>query len=254
MTDLKQLVSELVAVRKRAATDLEAAPYQTRASLTNMVMEAREKLESLKVEYFKRVRTNTAALFLFGEPARVAAFAETAYEEGAFLTIQVDSLYQSIADKIEPSFGATREFGPTQLEGVIKELRDHCRNLGVRDMKMPQLQSLQVIGERLALVAYIRQLVQAAVGNDLLRIYVDRKVNERAEEQLFSGKTLPVALVGLDPDEVGALAPLFTNSMTIEAGTSSDGEVTKEYVLNQLSALRKKVKSKTSSTDTNHTN
>jgi hypothetical protein len=93
--------------------------------------------------------------------------------------------------------------------------------------------------------AYIRKLVQGVVGDDLLRMYVDQKINQVAIDTEFSGNILPVAVTGLDREETGALASLFTNSVSVEVGTSEDGEVNKEYVLNQLKSFKSKFKGKT---------
>jgi hypothetical protein len=249
MKDLKELVKELVVTQKRAATDLEAVPPQTRASMTSMVRASQEKLAGLKAEYFNRVRASSLGMFLFGEAPRVAAFTEIASTEAGVFLIQGDALYQRLADKIEPSFGHTREFGSSQLGMLIDELKlIERKELDIaRPWRMPEMKAIRAIKDRIELVSYIRQLVQSAVGDDLLRLYLNQKVNQAAYDVQFAGKLLPVAIVGLDPTEVSALTALFTNAITVEVGTSEDGEVTKDYVLNRLSAVRKTVKAKTTS-------
>jgi hypothetical protein len=248
MKDLKDLLKELVATKKRAGTDLEAVPYQTRASMTSMVQNAKEKLGSLEKDYFSRVRSNTLGMFLFGDAPRVVQFAEIAGAEAGVYLVQGDALYQRLADKIEPSLGNTREFGTTQLGFLIDELKlIQRKELGITRMQLPSLREAKAVKDRIELVAYIRKLVQGAVGDDLLRMSIDKRVNQLALDSEFTGKLLPVAVVGIDQLEVSALTPLFTNAVTVDVGTSDDGEVNKEYVLNQLSTFKKKIKSKTTS-------
>jgi hypothetical protein len=115
----------------------------------------------------------------------------------------------------------------------------------IRWMPMPKLQASMAVPDRDALVQYIRKLVRSALGDDLLRLVIDRRINELAIEQQFAGKIFPVAVVGLEADEIPSLVPIFSISSTVQVGdTPEDGDVNKEYVLNHLSALRKKVKNK----------
>jgi hypothetical protein len=244
MNDLKTIVQDLAANMKRAATDLEAIPYQTRPSITNMVREAQEKVEKLKTEYFRRVRSNTLGIFLFGDSERVEAFTKIAVEEAGVTTLNGAELYERLADKIEPSLNGQREFAATQVQGLAEGLRDLAKTLDIKFLATPRLSDIELVPTREDLVRYIRKLVQSAVSDDLLRIYIDKKINGAAVDSLFSGNAFPVAITGLDPEEVSALAPLFTNSSTVEVGTSEDGEVNKEYVLKQLTTFKKKVKTK----------
>lgn len=245
MKDLKSLVQELSETKKRAATDLEVVPYQTRSSLTNMVREAQDLLVQLREEYVRRVRANSICLFLFGEAERIKAFVTVAAEEAGVISVDAAPLYQRLAARVEGSLGANREFGPTQLQGLMEALRDTFADLGIRDMKMPGLRDLSVVLDHTAVVSQVRRLVRSAVDDELLRIYVDRKVNDAAVDQLFAGSTLPVAILGLETSEVASLVSLFSNSVSVEVGTSEDGEVDKEYVLKKLASFRKKFKSKT---------
>jgi hypothetical protein len=245
MNDMKKLVKELVETQALAKTDLEALPWQTRNSVTNMVREAQERLEKLKSEYQRQLRANTLGVFLLGSPTRVAQFLQIAAEEAGMNTIQGDKLYQDLADKIEGTLGASREFGPTQLGHLHLALSDLMKTQDIRWMPMPKLQASMAVPDRDALVQYVRKLVRSALGDDLLRLVIDRRINELAIEQQFAGKIFPVAVVGLEADEIPSLVPIFSISSTVQVGdTSEDGDVNKEYVLNHLSALRKKVKNK----------
>lgn len=241
MTDLKQLAKNLAQTQALAKTDLEVVPYQTRASITSMVRDAQERLEKLRTEYSARIRASSVGLFVFGEPVRVAAFTEIAAAEAGVILIQGDDLYQRLASRVAPTLGASHEFGPTQLGVLHLALSDLMKAMDIRRMEMPRLQELVATPDRVSLVAYIRKLVQASVGHELLRLVVDRAINDKALAEMFAGKVLPVAVVGLAPEEVSALAQLFTNSTSVSVGTSEDGEINEEYVLSRLSAFKQKV-------------
>jgi hypothetical protein len=244
-TDLKSLVKEVALVQKRANVDIEAASWQTRPSLQNMKMEALEQLAKLKEQYTRKVRSNTLGVFVFGGQPRVEAFCKIADEEAGVMQVNGNDLYRRLAARIEPNMGASREFGPTQLQGLIEGLRDINQEMGVRTMRMPNLQAINAPKDVQELTTYIRKLVQGVVGDDLLRMYVDQKINQMAIDTEFSGNILPVAVAGIEKEEAVALASLFSNSVSVEVGTSEGGEVNKEYVLNQLKNLKSKFKGNT---------
>jgi hypothetical protein len=242
LSNLKELAKELALNMKRASVDLEAAPWQTRSSLTNMKREAEEKVERLKTEYYRRVRSNTFGIFLFGDADRIATFVKIAGEEAGVLEVNGGEIYQKLGDSIEPSLGASREFGPSQLQRLIGGLQGVRQDLDIRSMAMPDIEAVTAVADKQELISYVRKLVQKVVGDDLVRVFVDKRINDLAIQTEFSANVLPLAVTGLDREEISALVPLFTNSVSVEVGTSEDGEVNKEYVLNQLESLKKKLK------------
>lgn len=243
--DLKSLVKDLAVNQKRASIDLEAAPWQTRSSLQNMKMEAQERLAKLKEQYFRVVRSNTIGIFVFGDAERVARFCTIADEKAGVVQVNGGYLYDQLTQKVNTSIGASREFGPTQLQGLIEGLRDINKDLGIRTMRMPGIAEIVAPQNPDELKRYIRRLVQNVVGDDLVRMALDQKINEAAVNMEFAGKLFPVAVTGLEREEVAAVASLFTNTVSVEVGTSEDGEVNEDYVLKQLESFRSKLKGKT---------
>lgn len=242
MSDLAKLAKELSETQKLASMDPEAVSWQARASVTAMVRDARERAEKLKVQYLRVVRANTLGIFLVGDAARVSAFASIANQEAGTFVVDGSQLYKRLAAKVQASIGSSREFGPTQLEGVIAGLREIAPELGIREMEMPRLTRLGVVKDEAELVAHVRNLIRDTFSDDLLRVYIDAQVNKLAVDSGFTGTVFPVAISGVEPEEVAAVAAIFTTSHTVEAGTTDDGEVTKDFVLKQLQTLKKKMK------------
>lgn len=245
MTDLKTLVQTLRETQERANIDIESISWQTRPSVSMMKRDAEEQLVKLREEYSRRVRSNSLGMFIFGEPERVAQFTKIAGEEAGVLVVNGAEAFESLADQIEPSFGLSREFGATQLGILHNALNNKRKDLGIRAMQMPRLKDLAVSRDRAETTDMVRRMIHDAVGDDFLRIAVDFKINQEAVSREFAESILPVAVTGITAEEITALATLFTNSVSVEVGTSEDGEVTKEYVLNKLSGLRKRIKGKT---------
>lgn len=242
--NLETMVKDIQETKRLAELDIEAASWQTRPSLTNMKVEARERLEKLVTDYTKAIRGNSVGIFLFGDPKDVRKFAEIAAEEAGTFAVEADELYQNLAAAVEPSLGASREFGGLQLQGLIAALRQSCKDLNVLRMALPTMTDTPVVRDRQELLNQIKRLVRSAVGDDLGRVSLDHNVNAQAIASGFSGGTLPVVILNAEQDEVASYAVLFTNSISITVSTAEDGEVTKETVLKQFSGIKKKLKTK----------
>jgi hypothetical protein len=242
--DIKSMMKELLQLQKRASVDLDMAPWQTKPSLTIMKREAQEALDKLKTEYLRRVRANSLGIFVTGDPTRVAEFVKIAGEEAGVLTIDAGEMYRRLALRVESSLGASREFGPTQLDILNDTLKLLGNEMGIRSMMRPNLREVTVVKTQDAVLTYIRKLIQTVLGNDLIRLFLNQKIDQKAISAEFTGNTLPIAVTGIDQSELASLGSLFTNSVSVEVGTSEDGEVNQEYVLKKLTSFKKLLKSK----------
>lgn len=243
MSDLKELVARINEYRGLAQTDLDTVPWQTRASVASMIIGAREELAKLESDYASRIRQNSIGILLAGDVQGVNNYVGVAVREAGAALVQADSVYRELADRIFPSLGPGNEFGPTQLSMLHVALEKHMDRLGILQMRMPRLEGFQATPDVESLTGYIRQLIRAAVGDDLVKTHLDKAVNERAIATHFSSKVLPVLVTGLaDRQEMEAVAPLFSNTAYVNVGTAED--VTEKYVLDSLTGIRKAVSSK----------
>jgi hypothetical protein len=251
MSSLRKLVADLKQTRGLASTDLEAIPAATKASWTFTVREAKERLEKLEPEYFKQVRSRTLAIIATGDADRASSFLELANEimKDDLAWVAVDGLYRRLADKAFPTLGAKREFGPTQLHVIIRELQEATKDLGVLRMTMPALKSMEICKTPQETTSYIRKLIRDAVGDDLLKLYVNKAVNDSTLELMPTGETFPFLLVGVDDVEIPALTDLFSKAAAIDLGTSQEAPFTKDSVLAILAGVREKFGKKAETTN-----
>ena len=243
MADLKELAKQITEARATARIEIDAVPYSIRGAVQNSIVDAKERLEKLEKEYATAIRRNSIGILLSGDASRQETVVEIAAEEAGTVTVRADDLYQRLATDIEPSLGNTNEFGSTQLSILRRSLTEVAGELGIAQMALPLMGDLYGVPDRATLVRYIRALVRTAVGDDLAKMYMDRAINAQASLQDFGAKTLPVVVPGLaDGQEVDAVSTLFSKNSIVDVGTSSDGEVTKEFVLSSLTDVRKKLK------------
>lgn len=240
--DLKTLSKNLHETKKLASTDLSAVDRRTLASVSIMKAEATARLKNLETEYIRRVRANTLALVLSGSTERCERFAQLAAEEIDAVVVHAESFLDSIAQKVHASMGSSREFTVTQASIVSGLLEDAKEKAGVRQVPLKwdwvALQSLQDVK------VYIREIIRQSFGEAVFHTLLNEEVNNKAIDAMFAGNLLCVILVGIAEGDAVTLSPLFSNVVSVEAGTSETEEVTAEFVLQQLKSVRSKLKSK----------
>ena len=242
---LNERVDNIVDTEKLATIDLEAWPRNTLASISNTVNEAKDRLGDLKKKYFNRVAELTIGIFVLGDEAeRVAQIAE---EVGETLTVRADALYTRLADMIDPVLPDSREFSVIAFNRLIQGLSDVGHELDVKAMDMPKF-NLGKVADVAALVAFIRETVRNAFGDDINRLYLTAEIQKKALASKFKGSGLGVVIIGLQgADEVAGLSSVvakfgekvFTNSDAAVANI-----VDKDFVLATLQSVAEKFKSK----------
>lgn len=244
MSKLEKLVKDIVEVQKRAATDLDTIAPAGRPSVHAMIQDAKQELEGLEKQYHSLIRASTVGLFVFGPEEKTSAFVDISGAEAGTLAIKGDRMVTYLADRVRPTLGPDKGFGPTQLTFLIDGLEVIGKELGIRSMPLPKLatSSVTILDEE-TLRSYINDLVKEALGYDLLRLDINSQMNKVAVASLFSGSTLAITVTGLDKVDVAELASLFTSSMSVDV--AEEDEVNQEYVFKALESMKKKMKSKT---------
>lgn len=224
--NLKEALVALKSAQKKAAVEVETLPYKSRAALEMARNAAIVDLPRLKVEYGKLARKNSLGIFTDKE------------FETDLPVVRADRLYRLVAERIYQTMGASKEFGPTQLAVLHEVLKEQNRTMGIRTMKMPGISSIRVVKNVDDMVAYVKQLVQSVVDDELIRIDLDQKITEAAIASDFSGEKLAVIVTGADTSERAAVASLFTTAVSVE-----DEEELAEAVEGLKSAVKTKSQS-----------
>lgn len=247
MKTLKELTDEIIETEKWTKIDLEAVDRRVLPGVTCTVNDAKERIGAMKKEYFGRIAELTIGIFVLGEKA--ADFAKVAEEEGNTLTVNAAAMYERFATMIEPVIADSREFGITAFSRLTQGLTDVGHELDLKAMDMPKFKDGKV-KTHAALVTHIRNIVRAALGDDLNRLYVSDFIQKQAYEKKFKGSAYPIVFIGLaDADEAkgleGSVAKFGTRIFT------STNQVTKEEVLEVFKAVKTRLKAKTSTPENN---
>jgi hypothetical protein len=109
-------------------------------------------------------------------------------------------------------------------------------------MPSPRITDQVSIKNTEELVVYIRRLMTDVVGNELVKMHVDRELRAQAVKSGFAGAIFPVLVTGLVQEEQTDVSTLFLVSARIAIG---DNDVVDEaYVSRALSPLKNRLLSK----------
>lgn len=242
MKTMKDLVEQIVETSKIANIDLEGWPRISLPSIMSTVVDAKARLEVLKVEYYELVSKATIGIFVFGSDGSDEVFATIAAAEGGTMTIHADALYQRMADLITPVIPDSKEFNINAFSKLAQGLAEVGRDLELKAMDMPKFVPLKVTN-RAALVEHVRNTVRDALGDDLNRLYVSKEIQRKAFEMKFKGSALPVVIIGLgsadEATKLEATVAKFGAKVVTEPGN-----VTKQEVLDTFQTIKDRLKQK----------
>jgi hypothetical protein len=235
----EQLVADIKQNEQIAATQLEAKPAATRTAFQLAVADAKNALRGLKADYRRRILINAVGFVVSGP--KVAEFVATAKAVAPqIITLDAEKFWNDLAERIEPSFGASREFTVHQLGVLIQALREAALDAGVQaDLPMPQLRDQLALPTRADVVSFLRDVV-GPVGEVLNSTALSNQLVDQALASDFTGTVLVAMVVNADNTSERELGAVFANRF--EVATDVDTEVTEEFVTKVFDASKKKNK------------
>lgn len=237
---LAELAHEIASLLPLANKDLDGVDLKSRASHENAKREAQDRLVELKKTFADTLRARQAAVFVDGTNTAVHDFTEIAQDEGA-LAVRADELYRKLASDIEPVMRRDRLIEPEQFAQLMRALYDVSRTMNVQDFPQPSFVPGKILNTFDDIVAYVRETVRSAAGDQLNAVFLQNRISETALNIRYQKDIVPVIVTGALEQEVSGLAALFENRR-IQLKLDNEEEITKETVSKALTALKNKVK------------
>lgn len=204
---LSSILADLDEARASAGVDLNTIPMKFKAARAIEKADAEARLPTLEAEYKQRLYDRVATIFVVGDPNDQVKFAELAEHEGDTLTLNVDEIYEKVAVDVEPSIGALRQFGGTQLNLMIRGLEDVARKAGVGFIPVPRLLDVGTVKTPAETVAFIKDLIGTQVPAELRARYIEARIVEEALADKVGQKIVPVVIFGAGLEEAFDLQP-----------------------------------------------
>lgn len=209
--DTKTVVEELLSAQEDAAIDVDSKPRAARPAFEIRKRQAETKIQALTDEYQGVLFQDAVGIFIIGSPKKSAEFAAVAEKVAKTLTCDVDEVYKFLAAQIEPLLGASREFQGLHLTVLIQSIKAVAIASAMRakSLTAPVLKDSRVVPTTEALVAFIKSMIQEAMGNDLMVAYLGKSVSNRALKLSYAESPAKIVVVNATAPEAQLLASSF---------------------------------------------
>ncbi len=238
----EELITTIKSLESTANFEPDSVPHSARPGFQMAADEAKRQLAALKPEYRQRMMANSVAFVVSGPKASEYA-AIAAKTAPSLFKLEVDELYKSLADKIEPTIGDSRTFSTVQWAGLMALLRQTARENGsTTSINFPLNVDDAVCLTKADVEAHVARLSRESAGAELAARYLGNKLISHAIETSFSGSVLGAVVINLSGDPMEQeLGQIFATR--IDVPTDEDTEIDEEFVIKTFE-MAKKTKSK----------
>lgn len=237
---LNRILEEISVAKVTAEVNLDNVAAKFRPARAIAKNDAETQLKILREEYKSKLGPRVATIILSGIRADQAAFTTIAEAEGETLTIDAEAMYKKMAIDVEPTIGAQRQFGGTQLNHLVRSLEDVGRFAGAGFLPVPRLLDVEIARTPADTIALIKGLIRSQVGDSLNCRYIEACIVEDALACRYGEKIVPVVIAGASEEEASILKNgIFSGlGITFKVGATVD----QKTVTQAFDALRERIK------------
>lgn len=241
--NLHKIIQDLEVTTIAAAVDLEALPQRVRPGAAIAKTDAEAKLKTLRGEYRDQVAPRVATIFLIGPEESQKKFAELSEAEGGTLTVDAAAIYTKMATDLEPTIGAQRQFGGTQVNHLIRSMEEIATVAGAEYLPTPRLLEVSIVKTPEDTVTMVKHLIRTQIGDDLNRLWLESRIVSEALRLKYGEKVVPVVVLGASRQEILELGKsIFSgNSIEVKLGAT----VEQKDIIDAFAALKERLKPKT---------
>lgn len=240
---LSKLLSEIEAARTQANVDLNQFDPKFQAAQAIAKADAGKRLVTLTEQFNEEIKDRAAFMLLNGQSEIQAEFVKVAQEEGGVLTVSARQAYNMMADEVEQTIGAQRQFGGTQLGHLIRAIEAVGKAANSRFLKVPHLEDVVYVKDHDAVTDTCRDIVLKQLGPELNRNFIQEETFRKALDTNYKEKVVPVVITDATPEET----EFFMDNLFYGVGIRvdlRDAKVDKDLVLEQFKTLKQTIKSR----------
>lgn len=246
--NLTTVLAEMAEASKVLSIDIINVKQKNRASISIAKTDAEVKMKGLREEYGAQLAERVATIFVVGSKTDCETFSQIAQAETSSIIVSADAMYERIATEIEPTVGAQRMFGGTQLQHLIRSLEDVGREAGAQFLKVPRLLDVVVcksernkdgptVGE------VVKDIVVSQVGVELNAKWLQAGITSEAIAEEYDGRVVSVIVLCQTIEDAKAIKPLLFSGFGIGV-TLDEGKVDLATVQKAFEQLKEKLAKK----------
>ena len=253
--NLKELGKELKKQQAIADSDPGTEPNTRRMRLGN-IMQAKEKIAGLKLEYRRQILSS--AIFIIATGSDAKKFASIAEKSCGCFSVNAEEFYKELIEGVPPELYVNKPSSGNLLEFIGNNLEEKARALDIVSYPGLVMESKykKVLKDEKDLLALTKQVINEKVGGELVGMDAADRISAKLLKSKNNGKKVPIVLRVDDESMVEEIAKGLKRSITrktfiISAGQTEDktqtisfdslAESTEEAVEQSLMKLNKSI-------------
>lgn len=188
--------------------DMADVPPNNRAAWEVARRQAGDRLSDLERNYVRQLQAQSVVIAPFGPGDKATEFGDIASSEEGLVASAVD-LYEGIAQDVEKTVGFSRTWGVSQYSETVQRALEAARTAGVQELQHDTSAPFtpRAVPDHDAVVEAVRDTVRKALGDDVARAYLFKRLKEVAmSANLPENAPVAVAILGArDAQEAQAL-------------------------------------------------
>ena len=224
MSTLKQLSEEIKKQTAIANSDPGQDP-QTRRIRQGNIMQAKEQLKDLRLNYRKQLLNSAIFLIVTGDQSQ--KFAETAEDKYSCFSVNAEDFYNELISKVPTVLYENKISSGNLFDHISTALEDKARAMDIVSYPALIFESKykKQLKDKKDLLALTKSAINDKVGSEMVAIDAMDKIAEKVMNSDLSGKTVPVVLYTTDSSQIEELAKGIKRSLTRNTFIISTGEV-----------------------------
>lgn len=202
------LFDQMAEVEPMATISTDNWDLRTRVSIEATKKEAKEKLTSLKDQFFSMLMQN-ASIVVMTEGVGAEEVERYSKSQNA-IAVDAGALYRVLSESVERVMGKNREYGAFQLTHLTLAAKDAVSAVdGARFLTLPNPKEAVYLNNEQEVFEFVRQLVRDAGGDVLNKMHLERAIKQKAIGTRYVTNKPMVVVFGAGQDEARSLSQLF---------------------------------------------
>ena len=229
--NLKELGKEIKAQQKIADSD-PGTDINTRRMRLGNITQAKEKLQSLKLEYRKQVLSSAVFIVATGSDAK--KYASIAEKSGGCFSVNAEDFYKDMIKDVPEALYVEKQASGNLLEHISNNLEDRARSLDIVSYPGIVMESKykKLLKNEKDLLALTKTLINEKVGSEIVGIDAADRISAKLLKSKNSGKVVPIVLQVNDTSIAEELAKGLKRSLTRKTFIVSAGADLEEGIKN----------------------
>jgi hypothetical protein len=239
--EVKKLLEEIELTENVANEDIAGWDPRTVIGKQMSKNQAATRLDVLRDQYRQALAEAAVGILLDASPDLQQEYAAFAEDEAGTITVDANEMYLQIGKRVFPSIGRDKLFTATQsalMFETIEEIAVHVQAPLTLTAPVGTPHNSIVQNEQ-ECANLIRDTIRKAIGDGLLKLYIEKQVIEKALAVRYNSNVVPVVVVNATPAEVVGLEKALFMGRNFPVKLT--GNVSKESVLKSLRQIKKQI-------------